>query len=215
MNLKRQIRGSVVNIDLLKFNGKYCVNVMNIGLDCSVAEKMSQIKRSPLVPSKMAYIFALISAFFSKYGSRFRVALDDETTAEDEYLLAAFGKGSYYGGGFKSLPCAVADDGYIDVCIAKKISRPAFLKCVGKYKKGEHLDLPFITYKKCKKIHFECDEPIGVSVDGEIIKETNFDVEVIPCALRFSKPEGCELIAFSESETARSENETDYNYQEV
>ncbi len=215
MNLKRQIRGSVVKIDLLKFKGKYCVNVMNIGLDCAVAEKMSQIKRSPLVPSKMAYIFALVSAFFKKYGSRFKVTLDDETPLQDEYLLAAFGKGSYYGGGFKSLPCAVADDGYIDVCIAKKISRAAFLKCVGKYKKGEHLDLPFITYKKCKKIHFECDEPMGVSVDGEIIQENNFDIEVVPRALSFSMPEGCELLAFSESKTNTDQTKTDYNYQEV
>lgn len=215
MNLKRQIRGNIIKIDLLKFNGKYCANVMNVGLDCSVAEKMSQIKRNPLVPSKMAYIFALISAFFGKYGSRFKVTLDDEPTAENEYLLAAFGKGSYYGGGFKSLPCAVADDGYIDACIAKKISRLAFIKCVGKYKKGEHLDLSFITYKKCKKIHFESDEPIGVSVDGEIVQETNFDIEVVPRALSFSMPEGCSLMAFHEGEANSSKDQTDYNYQEV
>lgn len=215
MNLKRQIRGNIIKIDLLKFNGKYCANVMNVGLDCSVAEKMSEIKRSPLVPSKMAYIFALVSAFFSKYGSRFKVIIDDEEPMEDEYLLAAFGKGSFYGGGFKSLPRAVINDGYIDVCIAKKISRVGFLKCVGKYKKGDHLDLSFITYKKCKKIHFECDEPMGVSVDGEIIMETRFDIEVVPQALAFSIPEGCDLIPAPEDGTENAQNESDYNYQEV
>jgi YegS/Rv2252/BmrU family lipid kinase len=212
MNLKRQIRGSAIKIDLLKFNETYCANVLNVGLDCAVAEKMSQIKRSPLVPSKMAYIFALVSAFFKKYGSNFSITLDDGEPMKDEYLLAAFGKGSYYGGGFKSLPCAIANDGYIDVCIAKKISRIAFLKCVGKYKKGEHLDLSFITYKKCKKIHFECDEPIGISVDGEIIRADHFDLEVISNALSFSVPEGCELIPCPEGS---NENKTDYNYQEV
>lgn len=64
MNLKRQIRGVTTKMDLLKFNGKYCANVLNVGLDCSVVQKVSEIKRNPLVPAKMAYIFGLISAFF-------------------------------------------------------------------------------------------------------------------------------------------------------
>lgn len=215
MNLKRQIRGVATKIDLLKFNGKYCANVLNVGLDCSVVQKVSEIKRNPLVPSKMAYIFGLISAFFKKYGSRFRLWPDGAEVESDEFLLAAFGKGSFYGGGFKSLPLTVADDGYIDVCMAKKISRLAFLKAVGKYKKGDHLDLPFITYKKCKNIHFECDESMGVCADGEITQETCVDIEVAPRALTFSMPEGCSLLAFKESEARAVEQVTDYNYQEV
>jgi predicted NBD/HSP70 family sugar kinase len=66
-----------------------------------------------------------------------------------------------------------------------------------KYKAGEHLDLDFITYKKCRNVHIESDEPIGVCADGEVTMETVIDVEVVPAALSFSIPEGCELAALS------------------
>ncbi|MBQ8862572.1 MAG: diacylglycerol kinase family lipid kinase [Clostridia bacterium] len=206
MNMRRQIRGKAVKIDLIKFNGRYCANVLNVGFDCSVVIKMSEFRRNPLVPNKLAYVGGIVSALANEYGTKFRLTIDDDETREEEFLLAAFGKGSFYGGGFKSLPLTIADDGYIDTCIATKISRLDFIKCVGKYKKGEHLDLPFISYKKCRKIRLESENPIGVSADGEVSMETSIDVEVVPRALSFSVPEGCELHALSKgahsSETA-------------
>ena len=54
MNMKRQILGESVKIDLIKFNGRYCANVLNIGFDCSVVQKMGQFRRSKIVPNKLA-----------------------------------------------------------------------------------------------------------------------------------------------------------------
>ena len=104
---------------------------------------------------------------------------------------------SFYGGGFKALPLSIANDGCIDACVATKISRLEFIQAVGKYKAGEHLDLDFITYKKCKSVHLESDEPIGVCADGEVTTETIIDVAIVPAALSFSVPEGCELAALA------------------
>ena len=195
MNMKRQILGTPVKIDLIKFNGRYCANVLNVGFDCSVVQKMGQFRRNAFVPNKLAYAAGIVSALSSSYGSSFRLTIDDDEVREEEFLLAAFGKGSFYGGGFKALPLTIADDGYIDACIATKISRMAFIQCVSKYKKGEHLDLDFITYKKCRKVRLESDEPIGICADGEITMETLVDIEVVPGALTFSVPEGSELAA--------------------
>ena len=220
MNMKRQICGKPVKIDLIKFNGRYCANVLNVGFDCSVVRKMAHFRRNPLVPNKFAYAGGIVSALVEEYGSTFRLTIDDEETIEKEFLLAAFGKGSFYGGGFKALPLTIADDGYLDACVATKILRRDFIKCVGKYKKGEHLDLDFITYKKCRKVRLESDEPIGVCADGEITMETCVDIEVAPLALTFSVPDGCELTALSDktndipvTEDIAEEteaNETDY-----
>jgi diacylglycerol kinase family enzyme len=152
---------------------------------------MAKFRRNPIVPNKFAYIGGIISSLVEEYGAKFRITIDDEKLECEEFLLAAFGKGSYYGGGFKALPLAVADDGYLDACIARKIPRTSFIKCVGKYKQGNHIGLDFITYKKCRKILIECDEPIGVSADGEVTLETALDIEVMPLALSFSVPDGC------------------------
>lgn len=214
MNMKRQILGKAVEIDLIRFNGRYCANVLNVGFDCSVVQKMAGFRRNALVPNKLAYVAGIIAALTKEYGSRFRLTIDDDDVREEEFLLAAFGKGSFYGGGFKSLPLTIADDGCIDACVATKISRLAFINCVSKYKKGEHLDLDFITYKKCRKVRLESDEPMGVCADGEISMETNVDIEVVPRALKFSVPLGCSLSAIGE-EKAPEEETSDYDYQEV
>ena len=197
MNMKRQILGAPVKIDLIKFNGRYCANVLNIGFDCSVVQKMGQFRRSKLVPNKMAYVAGIVAALANKYGEHFHLSIDGEPVEAQEFLLAAFGKGSFYGGGFKALPLSIPNDGYIDACIATKISRMKFIKCVSQYKAGEHLDLDFITYKKCKSVHLESDEPIGVCADGEVTTETIIDVAIVPAALSFSVPEGCELAALA------------------
>ena len=204
MNMKRQILGKTMKIDLIKFNGRYCANVLNIGFDCSVVQKMGQFRRSKFVPNKMAYVAGIVSALASEYGERFRLYIDGEALEAEEFLLAAFGKGSFYGGGFKALPLSVMNDGYIDACVAKKISRMSFITCVSKYKAGEHLDLDFITYKKCRTVRLESDEPIGVCADGEVTMETVVDIEVVPEALTLSIPDGCELAALAE-ETAPEE----------
>jgi YegS/Rv2252/BmrU family lipid kinase len=197
MNMKRQILGTPVKIDLIKFNGRYCANVLNIGFDCSVVQKMGQFRRSKFVPNKMAYVAGIVAALANEYGEHFRLSIDGEKFEAEEFLLAAFGKGSFYGGGFKALPLSIPNDGCIDACIATKISRMSFIKCVSKYKAGQHLDLSFITYKKCHSVHIESDEPIGVCADGEVTMETVIDVEVVPAALSLSIPEGCELAALA------------------
>jgi YegS/Rv2252/BmrU family lipid kinase len=214
MNMKRQILGTPVKIDLIKFNGRYCANVLNIGFDCSVVQKMGQFRRNKFVPNKMAYVAGIVAALANEYGVKFRLTIDDEETRDEEFLLAAFGKGSFYGGGFKALPLSIPNDGYIDACVAAKISRMSFIKCVGKYKEGNHLDLDFISYKKCRKIHIESDEPIGVCADGEVTMETIIDVEVLPGALTFSAPDGCELAAISHETAPEEEITVDSNKNE-
>ena len=213
MNIKRQICGAPVKIDLIKYNGNYCANVLNVGFDCAVVQKMSDLRRSKYCPNKFAYVGGIISALAHKYGTKLKLQLDDEVL-EGEFLLAAFGKGSFYGGGFKALPLTISDDGYIDTCVAKKISRPSFINCIGKYKKGEHLDLSFISYKKCRKVRLESEEPIGICADGEVTIGNVVEVEVAPRALNFSLPQGCTLNSIC-GEDQPSEATADYNYQEV
>lgn len=214
-DFKRQIHGTARKTDLLKFNNKYCINILNIGFDCAVVQKVSEIKTKPWVPSNLAYIMGVISTFCKKFGSHYKIDLDNEHF-DEEFTLSVFGKGSYYGDGFKSLPLSKPDDGYIDVCIVKKVSRLTFIKVIGTYKKGLHAEnlekFPFMEYRKCKKIHFESDEPVGICADGEITLEKTIDIEVAPNALAISIPQGCEFSSISEN---KSNEKNHFEYQEV
>lgn len=194
-----QINGSEIKLDILRCNDIYCVNIINIGFDCDVAAKMSKIKTSPLVPGKAAYVIALVSQLFKKLGKKVRITADGEVIADGDILLSAFGNGRYYGGGFKALPQASPDDGIINVCTADKVKLGEFIKVVGKYKKGEHVDngvsnVSFIHMYKCRKAVIEPDSQVGVCYDGEIKQYDKIEIEALPGALRFIVPDGSELI---------------------
>lgn len=218
LDIQRQIKGKAKKADLLKFNGKYCINVLNIGFDCAVVKKVSEIKTKPLVPPGLAYIIGVISVFCKKFGDYFRISLDDEELS-GEFTLAVFGKGSYYGNGFKSLPASKADDGYIDACVIEKVSRMTFLKLIGKYKKGLHKEkeneYPFLKYRKCRKIKFESEKPVGICADGEITLEKSIEIEIAPKAISFSVPDGSQFLTLSTENETKEKNFEYFEYQEV
>ena len=124
------------------------------------------------------------------------VTLDDETVEEGEFTLVAVGNGSFCGGGFKALPKAVLDDGLLDVIMVKKMTRRAFLALIGKYRKGTYLSssmaAEYVRYSQCRSLKIVGAERLQICADGEISKERQIELELLPSAIRFSLPEGCE-----------------------
>ena len=59
-NIKKLINGKEILIDLLEYNGKYCVNVFNIGFDADVAYNMIKFKKKPFIGGPMAYNAAVV-----------------------------------------------------------------------------------------------------------------------------------------------------------
>ena len=184
-------------IDLIKYNGKYAVNMINIGFDCNVVEKTASYKNKKFISGSMAYILGVGNVLLHKLGKDFKITLWDENNAEINYnntcLLTAIANGCFCGGGFNALPLAKLDDGLLDMLIVDKIGRGKFISLVGDYRKGTYIDKEtreikpkfksVLNYYKCKKIHIE-----GISeicADGEVEKADKIDIEVIPKAITF------------------------------
>ena len=70
LDIDAQLNAEVADIDVMECNGFFAVNMINIGFDCEVVVKTSQIKRSPVVPSKFAYIFGLVLTLAKKPTAR-------------------------------------------------------------------------------------------------------------------------------------------------
>ena len=51
-----------------------------------------------------------------------------------------------------------------------------------------------MTYKKCKKIHFESEKEVGVCLDGEITRLRDIYIEAVPEAISFAVPRGSECL---------------------
>ncbi len=210
LDIDAQFGGDDVYVDALEViidgeEKKYCVNVLNSGFDCEVAERMNSMRNNNVVPQKMKYVYSILEKFFKKPTLKARLLVDGEDLGDEERMLIAIGNGSFYGGGFKAAPLADLTDGVIDVCIIKNLSRLKFLTLVGSYKAGTHLEHPMaqdiITYKKCESVSLICEETQNVSFDGEIVPFNSLDVSILKSALRFRIPKKSiveEFVAKSE-----------------
>ena len=70
-------------------------------------------------------------------------------------------------------PKAKVDDGLIEVCLVKPISRLRFPKLLGPYTEGKHLDdesmKDIVIYRQARKVEVLAPPGFAYSLDGEII----------------------------------------------
>lgn len=183
-----------VPIDLIRVNDRYAVNVVNIGFEALAAARMVNFRRFPLFSGPRSYYPAVVSTLIDGMKHTFRVTADGETLADGKILLCTFANGEYVGGSFRCAPRAAVNDGWLELCMVRPLSRLKFAKMIGLYQRGEHLDSPmiqpYITYRRAKKVEIVSPRETMICLDGEIIKGSRFTVENAPGALRFILPEG-------------------------
>ncbi len=208
MDISAQIEGSAALLDGVRINDRYSVNLANMGFDCAVVERVQRIKRRPMIPSKLAYIAGVAIEFARMPGVKLKsFVVDGKKVKEDELLLCAFANGGFYGGGFYCAPLARTDDGIIDLCFVRRISRLQFATMISQYKNGTYLEskriMKYAEYHKCKSASIDFDGEVSVCIDGEITKLSHIDIEVCPGIFRLSLPKG---ISVKKEEKKENEN---------
>ena len=194
-DLEKQTAGKAVPVDVIKCNDFYSINMLNIGADCEVVVKAASYKTQN---GSLSYARGAL-AILPK-GPKYRMAYTDENGEEHEedLLLCAIGNGHYCGGGFKSCPKASLQDGLMDVVIVRPVTGFRMLKMLLKYHQGTHLDAPdaadLIKFMQVSEFRLKAIDDVSVSVDGEVLPFTEGDMKIIPGAIRFSIPEGSEII---------------------
>ena len=197
MDIEAQRYGEETEIDLIRCNGTYCVNLFNTGFDCEVVVKTGEIKRSPWVPAGMAYGMGVALELIRKPGVKVELSIDGGEVQKRELLLCAIGNGAYYGGGFTPLPYASLSDGMLDMCIVNNVSRLKFVRLVGSYKRGEHVvpkNSDILTYVRCRRVDMVFPEMHNICMDGEVKQMRECHLEVVPAALRLCVPRGSERL---------------------
>lgn len=191
-DLRKIIYGTPKEIDLLDVNGDACINILNCGFDGEVTFCMHKLRKLPLIKGPLAYNLAAVSSLLFKMNSYMSLTVDDEKLFEGKSLLAVCANGFCYGGGFYCAPEAKIDDGLMDLCFIKKVSRFKAAGLMKVYKTGKHLQdpklEPLLIYKKCNRIVIDSNKPIAYAIDGEIFRKNHFDVKMIPKVIKFVVP---------------------------
>lgn len=219
-NIDAQIDGETRKIDLIKYNDKYSINVINTGFDCEVAKQVAVNRRSVFLPSKLAYT-AGIAQKITQFDTAIvngKISFDGIPHRGDKFQACVFANGAYYGGGYHAAPAARFDDGLLDCCIIDKIPLMTFVKILSSYKAGNHLTdkkvPPIFAYKKCSKVELMFYRPTDISVDGEIERiKGKVTLSVVKDAVTLSLPKACQPIEIDPAvmKAARKFNKKNYN----
>ena len=192
-NIEAQIKGSAYEIDLVKCNDLYSVNMVNVGFDSHVVCKKEILGKKKWMPRKLSYIAGLVITLVRKPGLKVDFSRDGEKPEKRDLLLTTLANGAFCGGGFNSNPKASLTDGNIDCITINNVSRLKFLSLVGKYKSGTHLSGKFdsiISHFKCRKADLVFSEETPVSVDGELVYTKELHLSVDEKAIKIRLPEG-------------------------
>ncbi|MBE6656424.1 MAG: diacylglycerol kinase family lipid kinase [Ruminococcaceae bacterium] len=194
LSLAALFEGEEREIDLITDGTEYSINIANFGFDYAVCETMEKVRRFPLLGGKRAYYAGIVTALFTAMKKRVKVYADGELLTEDDrFLLCTLANGTYIGGSYMCAPRSDNEDGLLELCYVKSISVPRFLKLMGYYKRGEHLDMaalaPYIIYKRVSSIEVSStDKDFGYTLDGELHPCARFTLTIVPKALRFAIP---------------------------
>lgn len=193
LSLDNLLNGEEIKVDVMKIGNNYSINAVSFGFDSEVLRIMEKVRKHTFLKGNNAYTAGIIGAIFTGRKNYAKIIVDGELINPDgQYLLCTVANGTHVGGSYKCAPRSLVDDGLMEVCMAKCMPLYRFASMVGKYQKGLHLDdescSDIIKYRQAKKVEIVADEPMDVSLDGEVITDKYFVIENIEKAITFIKP---------------------------
>ncbi len=199
LDLSAQLEAEEEEIDLIRVGDRYAINATHFGFDSCVAQTMTNVRRKKLIGGKNAYTTGILVALVKAMRNKCKVTADGTLlNPEGKILLCTLANGQYVGGSFRCAPRSVNNDGLIEVCLVKPVSHLKFISLMNYYKEGTHLSDPkfekVLKYCRAGKIEVEAPEGFVYALDGELIEENRFTVEVARKALRFAVPKGAKPI---------------------
>ena len=173
----------VKKIDMGLINGKYYyLAVSGVGFDSVVTDLANNTKFPVRGPAK--YSYAVYKTLVTYRSKKFHIKYDGVERTVDAMFLVV-GNMASYGGGMKITPNADPEDGILDVCIIKRMSKLHFIKLFPSVFKGEHITDAFVESFRAENVEIDSDYNFSVFADGEYICKLPVKFEVAKKSLNF------------------------------
>ena len=189
-SLQRILSGTPRQLDLLRVNDSYAINVINIGFDAVVASAANRMIE--MGHPKQAYRFGIFRALLTARFNRIRVVADGKRMNLSRMLLCTVSNGGYCGGEFHCAPRADVSDNLAEVCLIRPMLLISFLGILPIYRRGEHLDRRAVqhhfNYRQAQHVEVHSRDLIDLSLDGEIVSGHDFKIDVLPGEIQFILP---------------------------
>jgi diacylglycerol kinase family enzyme len=167
--------------------------VAGVGLDGEISRRANSLPR--WLRAHGGYALSLPAALlgFRAFSLRLSVAQSGGASefvlrSQEPVVAAVFANTPVYGGGMKIAPMAKMDDGQLDVCVIRDISKLKLLGVFPSVYFGRHLGIREVEYFSAGCARVETGHPLDVYADGEFVCRTPIEVGVAREALRVIVP---------------------------
>ncbi len=210
LDIEALLNATETPIDVMRVGDRYALNVTHFGFDTAVTRTMEKYRHKKLLGGKRAYTMGIVAALLKAMKNSCTVFVDGEQLNDGKMLLCTVANGSYVGGNYCCAPHSDNTDGLLEVCLVRPISRFTFIKLIGVYRDGTHLDDPrfhnIISYRRGKSVRVQAPEGFAFLLDGEIVEQNDFTIEICPAAIRFAVP-APKADGSAEDEAAKTEKD--------
>jgi YegS/Rv2252/BmrU family lipid kinase len=161
---------------------RYFDNTVNVGFGGIVTREARKVKR---LRGMALYLPVVLKTIFLAQNPRVTVEYDGQELVLPAVMVCV-ANGPREGGGFFCAPNAQPDDGLLDLCIVREISRVAMLGLVPHFMKGTHVDREPVTMGRAQQVTISSPDDLVAHVDGEMLctDAHRIQFELLPGRLR-------------------------------
>jgi len=164
--------------------------IAGTGLDAAVNRRAMQ--QSHWLRAHGGYVLALLQTIGGFQPPRITLSVESggawQTRLDEPGFLIAAGNGPQYGHGMRLTHRARMDDGLLDFCFVRAISKVRLLRFFRVVYRGGHIGMPEVEYFQAERVRIATDRPMEVFADGEYICTTPVEIGVRRNALRVIVP---------------------------
>lgn len=157
---------SFYQYDLPTINQTPFVSIAYVGFDAEVNKLVNN--REGYFDGTMGYTVCVLKALKTFRPFEVEMTIDHQRWRE-RVMMVTMANGPYYGGGMKIAPEAVTNDGLLNICIVKEISKWELLRQFPKVFKGTHASHPKVIMASGRRIKILSDEHREIFADGEYV----------------------------------------------
>ncbi|HYL92427.1 MAG TPA: hypothetical protein VEW69_04650, partial [Alphaproteobacteria bacterium] len=161
--------------------------VAGAGLDSAANARANRMPA--WLRGSVGYVLAAVQALIATRSAKIKLSTAEQTIERAAWFVAA-GNAHRYGGGFKVVPQASLDDGYLDICFVGKMNKVKVACCLPLIYWGAHTRLREVECLRAKSAVIESERPLDLYADGEYVCQTPVEIGLISKGLRVIVPLG-------------------------
>jgi YegS/Rv2252/BmrU family lipid kinase len=184
LSLRTIIRGNTRLMDVASVNGRWFTSIAGIGFDAHVAQRFAESS----IRGMISYMQIILNEFRAYKPATYSLTIDGENY-DKQALMIVFANSNQFGFNTRIAPDARVDDGYLDICVIRKMPATQLLNVGYHTMRGTLGKTGYAEYFRGKEIKINNVHNPLMNIDGEPkIINSPVNISINPLSLRVIVP---------------------------